>query len=563
MSAEGPHRISAKYLEGRRLLQERYAELSGLPDASRLAYLHGPKTHWTEEEVAELWAGARPETAAGIETRNHMYVHVPFCKSICSFCNYERLRPSHPDMLKSYMKRLLGSIETLAPSVRQLEFHSLYFGGGTPSILPANMLAELLEAIDGSFRFHPRNGRHFEFDPAVMNEKKLRVTRDHGFQRYSFGIQTLDSRIHLAHNRGAQHRELVALRFEEMKAEQVEDISCDMLLGLEGTTPDQMLAELDILLGEFGPNRVDIFMLTPTHEYVDAHFKGSFDRFWEHMRAFEEAIPPAMPDLARSRGYDLQPGMGHNIRLQRRDGTCRPAGMEPGFGYTQLSSIQGNPIHLLGLGPSARSSIFERAVVQCRDPGQRDAAASYEGHAIGKADEARLYLAHHLRDSDSLGLERIRNLLGEPLSSLHPVALAAWEQEGIAETSDGQLKMRPQSRQDRTRALLWLVPDIHLEHEISRRWRLDLGRGRILNLLRPLQEGQNLGQGLWLRRAEDRRIVLGIGKTEELSIRLVPGMSAQSEPRLVLESRPAPLQVPAVKRSVALLRKLISRNTSS
>ena len=97
-------------------------------------------------------------------------------------------------MLRSYMERVLASIRTLAPRVSQLEFHSLYFGGGTPSVLPGEMLSELLEAIDSSFRFHPANGRHFEFDPAVMNERKLRITREHGFQHYSFGIQTLEQR---------------------------------------------------------------------------------------------------------------------------------------------------------------------------------------------------------------------------------------------------------------------------------------------------------------------------------------------------------------------------------
>ena len=98
-----PRTLGSGFVAGRERLQERYVSVSRLPDASRLAYLRGPLHVVTEKEVAALWADAIANPSVEGETRNNIYIHVPFCKSICSFCNYERLRPSHPDLLKSWL----------------------------------------------------------------------------------------------------------------------------------------------------------------------------------------------------------------------------------------------------------------------------------------------------------------------------------------------------------------------------------------------------------------------------------------------------------------------------
>ena len=124
-----------------RKLHRLYASESEMVDASRLAYLLGPSKVWSEEAVAELWKDAAAASASGRKTHNHMYVHVPFCKSICSFCNYERLRPSRPELLQEYLERCLQSIDRIAPSTQSLSFRSLYFGGGTPSLVPMEVLS--------------------------------------------------------------------------------------------------------------------------------------------------------------------------------------------------------------------------------------------------------------------------------------------------------------------------------------------------------------------------------------------------------------------------------------
>ena len=260
-------KISPKYKASVTRLQDIYAELYRLPNASRLAYLHGPKNRWSENEIVDSWSMANSPSESGVEVHNHMYVQVPFCKSICSFCNYQHLGPSRPGLLREYLDRVLASIEKIAPRVQHLRFSSLYLGG-TPSVLPASLLKELLVAIDSSFSFYRDNGRAFEFDPAVMNAEKPRITREHNFSPCSFGIQTLEAAVLEKHNREFQRENLVGKRFDEMRQQGVRSVSCDILLGLARTTAPQLIDEIDELLATYQPQPVDIFMLTPTHEYI-------------------------------------------------------------------------------------------------------------------------------------------------------------------------------------------------------------------------------------------------------------------------------------------------------
>ena len=91
-----------------------YSKESELPDASRLAYLGGPLVRWTEKNIAALWSKAPLKTIIGGPVESHLYVHVPFCKSICQFCNYERLRPSNSKELeKSRTDDLLPSVAAI------------------------------------------------------------------------------------------------------------------------------------------------------------------------------------------------------------------------------------------------------------------------------------------------------------------------------------------------------------------------------------------------------------------------------------------------------------------
>ena len=108
----------------------------------------------------------------------------------------------------------------------------------------------------------------------------MEVLARYGFRHFSFGIQTLDPEVNKAHNRGFQNRDTIQRRFEELYKHGLHDVACDFLLGLAGTDPDSILADIEWVVETFKPKNVDVFQISPTPEYVDEHFGGSIDAFW-------------------------------------------------------------------------------------------------------------------------------------------------------------------------------------------------------------------------------------------------------------------------------------------
>jgi coproporphyrinogen III oxidase-like Fe-S oxidoreductase len=547
------------WINRRLALHDRYSRSARIGDASRLAYLHGPTKVWSEEDVAALWArGVERTSAASREPLNCVYIHVPFCKSICHFCNYDRLRPSSPELLKTWLARALRTLGVIGPVLRPLTFHALYIGGGTPSVLPAALLRELLGALDATINWHPQASRKMEFDPAVMSRERLDVLAAHGFDQLSFGIETLDPEINERHNRGRQSIETIERSFVDLRAVGISDVACDFLLGLEGTTPAGMLAEMETVLTRFSPAWVDIFMLTPTQSYVDKHFGGSQEAFWAHLQPFEQTIPAALPALAERTGYLVRMGHGHHMMLMRREGGRSPAQ----FSYTALTTEARRPLNVLGFGRSARSSIFGIAAFALRDPNDDPAAAGpadYEGHPIDLADEARTFLVHRLRDTDTVDRREFREIFGGDMTDVIPTALAGWEREGTARLEDDVLRFVPQERRARTHTLLWLVPQEAIEFDLARIDDLQLSAAGLERLVAPLQRGTRLAGGHTFDGVEDGRVLVRTPLGEVLRLRVAPALTDAGPLRLVLEQTPRAANTDDLRRAVSQLRGVLSR----
>jgi coproporphyrinogen III oxidase-like Fe-S oxidoreductase len=553
------------WISHRKVLHERYSQVARIGDASRLAYLHGPPVVWSEEEVARLWQRAVRHPIGSTESLNCVYIHVPFCKSICNFCNYDRLQPSSPELLKNWLGRALRTIEVIGPILKPLTFHALYMGGGTPSVLPARLLHELLEAVDGMLQWHPAASRKLEFDPAVMTRERLEVLAAHKFDRLSFGIETLDPEINARHNRGRQGVELIEKSFVDLKAVGIDDVACDFLLGLEGTTPEGILDEMETVLRRFRPGWVDIFMLTPTQAYIDKHFGGSHETCWAHLGRFEQTVPAALPGLAERTGYEVRMGQGHHMKLKRID-PVKPTGMshnvQSQYAYTALTNEARRPLNVFGLGRSARSNIFGVAAFASRDPKDspwEQGAADYEGNAIDVADEARTFLVHHLRDNDTIDRAEFSGIFGGDVAEVIPRALAGWESEGTAQLDGAVLRFVPQDRRARTHSLLWLVPEESIEFDLAHFDQLELSSRGIQGLTASLKPGLELSGGHTFQGSDGTRVLLRTPEGDTLRLRVAPALSDEAPLRLVLETAPRARDTEPLRRAVAQLRSVLTR----
>ena len=543
--------------ERRQKLHNLYAQHSGLVDASRLAYLHPEIKTFSKQELARLWEQGK-QVIAQFDNEasfiNHLYIHVPFCKSICSFCNYERLRPSSKDALDDYTDRLIQQIVELAPSVRHLKFSSIYFGGGTPSVLSAENLDSIVSSLEKHICFAAYSSRHMEFDPAVMNAKKLEVMTKHGFDNFSFGVQSLNAAVNQNHNRGAQSRSLIGKRMQELQSSNIENISCDILLGLEGTTPQQMKEEIEELLQNYRFHRIDIFLLTPTKEYVELHFNGSWEKFWAHIKWFEQECIPHIPQIAKQYNYDCKQGEGHTIRLKSKRVLRKKTAQNS---YCPLAYAQKAPLNLLGLGPSARSVIYGTAHYQTIWNEQESQDWVQKGAQINLQHEALYQLCLDLRDSNIIDQDLFHKLYHASFESMFPLAAEVWEKLGLWRIKGREL--HPQNRLERTKTLMWLVDEARIEEEISRHFGSILHQQNLYHLLSPIREGQSLPAGSILQQIKDRQIILRFGN-EYFSFRVAHGWTERDSLRFIPEQKIPENLLPQLHRDIQVLRKLSLRN---
>ena len=522
------------WLTMRQRLHDRFEAVCGLPDASRLGTMRGPTTVLSESALSDLWQEA-PASA-----RNHLYLHVPFCKSICSFCNYERLRPSSPSQLEAWRDRVMQSIAMVAPSVRHLTFHSLYLGGGTPSVLPASMLDAVLTRLTADFSWHPLAGRHMELDPQVISPARIAVLRRHDFNHFSFGIQTLDVVVNRAHNRGEQDRAAVTRCLEMLRG--AGSVHCDFLLGLAGTTPMGILAEVAAVLEDGTADTIDLYEIIPTRAYLASHFGGDRAQFEAHLTPFRQKMHAALHELAARHGRIVH-GLGrHSFKLVRpRTGT----GVVGRFGYTQLVHIEGHPINLLGLGPSARSRIFGVAAVRAEDPGADGDGFVYRGDVGGLTGELQVYLAHVLRDEDAVSWQTLTALFGDGAAAVLRQPLAAWQALGLATQTPEGVVMVPMDGPARVRALLWLLDTAHLEAAVAQSLGLPLTHWVARARLPP---------GPWrVASAEGVRLQLARGE-DAVVLRLAPSLTGAGA-RWVVETGGAFAGDAALRRAVSALRR--------
>lgn len=202
-------------------------------------------------------------TSAGI------YIHVPFCRSRCSYCDFATgLYES--GLADRYVRALVQEIRS--SDVAGARVDTIYFGGGTPSLLAAAQLDQILLAVNENFDVDPGSEITLEINPGSSTVEKLRAFRSLGINRASFGAQTFDDR-ELA-KLGRSHTAADARRtFHDLRAAGFENVSFDLIAGLPGQTLSGWQRNVDEAL-ELQPEHLSFYLLevhsgTPLAQHIE------------------------------------------------------------------------------------------------------------------------------------------------------------------------------------------------------------------------------------------------------------------------------------------------------
>ncbi|RMH22260.1 MAG: radical SAM family heme chaperone HemW [Acidobacteria bacterium] len=356
-----------------------------------------------------------------------LYVHVPFCSAICPYCDFA-VRRDDAGRRAAYVRSLQREVALWSGAEHGFGvFNTLYFGGGTPSLLEGRQLAAILDAIRDGLALAPGVRVFLEANPEDVDATSLRAWRELGVSFLSLGVQAFDdgALAFLGRRHSAEDaRRAVALALEAG----FETVSLDLIYGLPDHQPSAWRRTLD-QAAALGP---------------------------QHLSCYQLTIEPATPfGKARRRG-ELKPladDAQGELFLLTREHLARH-----GYAGYEVSNFARTPAHrsrhnrkywqhvpYLGLGPSACSFDGrcrwwnERSLARWQHrlaAGERPLAGS---ETLSDAELALETLMLSLRTSGGVDLAAFQKRFGIDLEARNAARIARWHRDGLLEPVAGRL----------------------------------------------------------------------------------------------------------------------------
>lgn len=205
-----------------------------------------------------------------------IYIHVPFCAHICPYCDFNTYA-GKDDLIPRYVDAVVRELAMRAGEVEGRPAATVYFGGGTPSLLSPEQIGTLLDAVRASYTVLPDAEITMEANPNGLDDRRLAGYRSTGVDRMSIGAQTLDRRG--LRRLGRQHEATDVLdAVRAARAAGFDRLNLDFIFGWPGQ--DRAVWQDDLRrvleMGDEGPDHLSLYSLIiePGTPYADADARG-------------------------------------------------------------------------------------------------------------------------------------------------------------------------------------------------------------------------------------------------------------------------------------------------
>jgi oxygen-independent coproporphyrinogen-3 oxidase len=311
------------------------------PTADRFVDAFGPEDYARALEQRAEGAGV-----IGGSSPLSLYVHIPFCESLCYYCACNKVITKHHERAAEYLdaleKEIALHVERLGPGQAVSQLH---FGGGSPTFLSDVELARVMSALRAAFRIAPGAETSVEVDPRTVTAERLAHLASLGFNRLSFGVQDFDPAVQQAVHR-VQSREMVASLMASARELGFESTNVDLIYGLPKQTPESLQRTVREV-AELRPERIAL--------YSYAHLP---QRFKPQRRIDAAALPPAA-DKVRMLSEAIAGFVGHGYQYIGMDhfalpGDALAAAKRQGRLHRNFQGYSTQPdCDLIGLGVSS------------------------------------------------------------------------------------------------------------------------------------------------------------------------------------------------------------------
>lgn len=272
-----------------------------------------------------------------------LYIHVPFCVRKCAYCDFLSA-PAEEDVQERYVQALLGEIRESAGLAEEYEVSTVFFGGGTPSLLKAEWITEIMDCLKNQFDFRKDVEITIEANPGTVDGRKLMAYRNCGINRISFGLQS--SRNEELRLLGRIHTwEQFLESFTLARKAGFQNINVDLMSALPGQTRESFRETLQKVL-RLQPEHISAYSLiieegTPFYERYAGRRSLLPDEDEERQMYYDTR------DILREHGYER-----YEISNYARPGyACRH-----NLGYWERTDYKGYGLGAASLLDNVRTS---------------------------------------------------------------------------------------------------------------------------------------------------------------------------------------------------------------
>ncbi len=379
-----------------------------------------------------------------------LYVHIPFCHTLCYYCGCNKIVTHNQDRVQKYMNNLYREIEMQAELFsKERKVEQLHFGGGTPTYLDEVQLRELMQKLGDAFNFDDGDERQFsiEVDPRTVDSDGIRLLTELGFNRLSLGVQDFDPQVQKAVNR-IQSIEQVRTLVDAARESGFKSISFDLIYGLPHQSVESFDTTLDAVIA-IRPDRFAVY----NYAHLPERFKGQRMINAEDIPAPETKLEILEKTIERltSAGY-VYIGMDHfalpedELVQARKEGTLQ-------------RNFQGYSTHrycdLISLGVSSISSIgnvfaqnsvttmeYEALLEDGHLPIKKGIAVDDDDLLRAQVIQALMcYDKFRFDDFDAVARIDFRSYFADELAQLAPLA-----SDGLIAVDDDSISIQPKGR---------------------------------------------------------------------------------------------------------------------
>jgi len=354
-----------------------------------------------------------------------LYIHLPWCLKKCPYCDFNSHEMRAADLPEQrYLDALMADLEASLPLIWGRTVHSIFIGGGTPSLFSPESIDRLISGVRARLKLEPNCEITLEANPGTFEKDRFKAFRAAGVTRLSVGVQSFNDDY--LKTLGRVHDRAQALAAVEEAAQAFDTFNLDIMYALPGQTLADLRQDMSTALA-LAPTHISIYQLTIEPNTYFAKFPPQIP---EDDTAYD--MLDLITDMTREAGL-----YRYEVSAYARDGhRC-----VHNLNYWQFGDYLG-----LGAGAHSKLSFAHRVMrqVRFREP-RRYMAQALAGHClaqdeeVGRADLPFEFMLNALRLKDGFSLKQFGERTGLPITAIQQ-ALEEAERKGLIERDFARVK---------------------------------------------------------------------------------------------------------------------------